>query len=555
MAVSLHGLRWKIAAAALFTRTARRFGRIPASAWVIRQTAQRLKPRDQESTGTYRGIAADLLIRTLPADEDTGGIHCDPVAGLVPGTPAAPLRPIDLAARAKSSPSAGNHLAAAAAHRKRKPYIFDLDAAVYQYEQAFAINPKDLRAVEGVLTIGARTHYDWPRIWTVVQVLMPRRGPLRARSAFWEDLSRIFAQTPDPQAVPIAKALLEDHRGELSSLHQLLLEAIAARLQFLGEFTAGFQVREDAARNRVKELAGIPLESGIWLKHLLGAYAYLEDHQQLRATADNPPVDRSDSRTLIQTQKLQADAALIMGDAGPLQAHTLDRWNTMRLQGEEGMSELVEGKRIAVVGPSSGDGLGELIESYDVVVRTRHAPAGTYEHAGGRTDIAYYAGQDLLRDFAEISSAAESGSFQRAVTRPFFVETPDLQKWPQWLRLARFEHGLYFRGAPMGLQRIIYDLLQFQPAELAVFNADLYAGESFAASGYRASYSAFGPHNQTNDVVLMHDLAYEFRWTAHMQQAGLITTHGTTAEVLSLSEDDYLSRLESGPLGANSRAH
>ncbi|RJN32992.1 hypothetical protein [Nesterenkonia natronophila] len=552
MAVSLHGLRWKIAAAALFTRTARRLGRIPASAWLIRNTAARLQPRDQEATGTYRGIAADLLTRTLPADEQADGITYDPVAGLVPGTPVERPRPIDLAARAINSPSAGNHLAAAAAHRK--PYVSDLSAAVNHYEQAFAVNPKDLRAVEGALTIGARTHYDWPRIWNVVQVLTPRRGPLRAGTGFWDELSRIFAQAPGPHAVQCAKTMLEDHRGELPSLHQLLLEAIAARMQFLGEFAVGFQVREAAARNRVKELAGIPLESGIWLKHLLGAYAYLEDHQWLRATAKTPPVDRSDPRTRLHAQKLHADAALIMGDAAPLQGHTLDRRHTMRLPGEEGMSELVEGKRIAVVGPSSGDGLGELIESFDVVVRTRHAPAGTYEHAGGRTDIAYYAGRDLLRDFAEISAAAESGTFQRAVTRPFFVEAPSLQKWPQWLRPARFEQGLYFRGAPMGLQRIVYDLLQFQPAELAVFNADLYAGETFAASGYRASYSAFGPHNQTNDVVIMHDLAYEFRWTARLHQAGLITAHGTTAEVLSLSENDYLSRLESGPLGVGSKA-
>ncbi|TLP75561.1 hypothetical protein [Nesterenkonia sphaerica] len=547
MAVSLHGLRWKIAAAALLTRTARRLGRIPASAWMIRTAAARLQPRDQEATGTYRGIAADLLSRTLPADDDAAGIHYDSVAGLVPGPPAERLRPIDLAARAESSPTAGNHLAAAAAHRK--PYVSDLTAAVNHYEQAFALNPKDLRAVEGALTTGARTHFDWPRIWTVVQVLLPRRGPVRAGTRFWDVLSALFTQTPDPDMLPRAKALLKEHREDLPELHQLLLEAIAARLQYLGEFFAGFEVREAAARNRIRELAGIPLESGIWLKHLLGAYAYLDEDQQLRATAEKPPVDTSDPRTLLQAQKLQADVALLRGEVAPLQSHAQQRRDAMRLPGEEGMSEVVEGKRVAVVGPVSGDGLGELIESYDVVVRTRHAAAGGDAEAGRRTDIAYYAGRDLLRDFLEVSAAAESGVFQRAVTRPFFIEAPSLQEWPQWLRPARFEHGLYFRGAPMGLQRILYDLLQFQPAELAVFNADLYAGKAFAASGYRTSYATFGPQNQTNDVVIMHDLAYEFRWTARMHQAGLITAHGTTAEVLSLSEEDYLRRLESGPLG------
>ncbi len=552
MAVSLHGLRWKIAAAALLSRTTRRAGRFPITAWAIRRAAQSLQPRNQDATGTYRGIAADLLQRTLPVETTGEGVLYDPIAGLIPGQATEAPNPGELSIRATRTPTAGNYLAAAAA--LRKPYISDLRSAVTHYEQAFTINSKDLRAVEGALTIGARTHCDWSRIWSVVHTLVPKRGPLRADAEFWRAVGGIFSQTPDEQAVLHAAAALDEHREQLPSLHQLLLEAIAARLQFLGHFAAGFRLREATAHNRIKELAGIPLESGIWLKHLLGAYAYLENHQQLRATAQKPPVDPTDPRSLIQAQKLQADAALTMGEAGPLSAHATARRNALPLNGEDTMSQLVDGKRVAVVGPSSGDGLGDLIDSYDVVVRTRHAPAGSAHDAGRRTDIAYYAGRDLLRDFAEVTAAAESGAFQLAVTRPFFVEAPSLQQWPNWLRPARFEHGLYFRGAPMGLQRILYDLLQFQPAEIAVFNADLYAGETFAASGYRASYTAFGPHNQTNDVVVMHDLAYEFRWTAQLNQAGLITTHGTTAEVLSLSEDAYLRRLESGPLGNRERS-
>ncbi|TLP93042.1 hypothetical protein FEF26_13955 [Nesterenkonia salmonea] len=546
MAVSLHGLRWKIAAAALVSRTTRRAGRFPLTAWAIRRAAERLQPRNQDATGTYRGIAADLLTRTLPAETTGEGIVYDSIAGLIPGQPAEPPNPGELSTRATHTPTAGNYLAAAAA--LRKPYVSDLNAAVTHYEKAFTANPKDLRAVEGALTIGARTHYDWPRIWALVETLVPKRGPLRAHTELWANVAGIFTQTPSDQAVLRAKAALEDHQEQLPSLHQLLLEAIAARLQFLGEFAVGFRLREAAARNRITELSGIPLESGIWLKHLMGAYAYLEDQQQLRGTAQKPPVDRTDPRTRIQAQKLQADAALMTGDAAPLRAHATVRRNLLPLNGEGTMSQLIDGKRVAVVGPSSGDGLGELIESYDVVVRTRHAPAGSAHDAGVRTDIAYYAGRDLLRDFAEVNAAAEAGAFQLAVTRPFFVEAPSLKQWPTWLRPARFEHGLYFRGAPMGLQRILYDLLQFQPAEIAVFNADLYAGQTFAASGYRASYTGFGPNNQTNDVVVMHDLAYEFRWTTLLNQAGLITAHGTTAEVLSLSENAYLRRLESGPL-------
>ena len=547
MAVSLHRLRWKIAAAALLSRTARRAGHFPPTAWAIRKVAHRLQPRRQDATGSYRGIAADLLKRSLPADETGAEVLYDPIAGLIPGTPEVPRTPAQWAAQAERSPTAANHLAAASAFRK--PYVSQLRTAMTHYEQAFSANPKDLRAVEGALTLGARTHYDWPRIWAVVQVLIPRRGPLRAGTGFWRDMEGLFVRTPDQQSVARAMARLDESSEDLPGLHQLLLEGIAARLQFLGEFVAGFRVREATAQNRVEELAGIPLESGIWLKHLLGAYAYREDRQKLLDTADKPPIDRSDPLMRVQAQKLRADAALTAGDIAPLRAHVRMRRSAFPLPGEEKMGQLVNDRRVAVVGPAGSDGLGELIDSYDLVIRTRHHPAGSAESAGQRTDIAYYAGRDLLRDFAGVSRAAESGAFQLAVTRPFFTEAPGLQQWPQWLRTARCEHGLYFRGAPMGLQRIIYDLLQFQPAEIAVFNADFYAGMSLAAKGYRASYSAFGPDNQTNDVVAMHDLAYEFRWTQQLSRSGLITPHGITAEVLALSEADYLRRVEAGPLG------
>ncbi len=547
MAVSLHGLRWKIAAAAVFTRTARRVGRAPIAARLISATANRLEPADQEVTGSYRGIAAGLLRRTLPAEETEEGIVYDSVAGLVRGTPEPPSDAAELSARAERSPSAGNLLAAASAHRR--PYVSDLAAAAEYYERAVRANPKDLRAVEGVLTIGSRTHFDWPRIWNVVQLLIPRRGRLRRGTELWQAIGGIFEQTPRDDAVDRALSQLQEHQHRLPLLHQLLLEAIAARLHFLGQFSAGTRLREAMAHNRVRELVGIPLESGIWLKHLLGAYAYLEEDHRLEATALEPPVDLTDARTRIQAEKLAADAALMAGDAEPLRTHAIERRAQVQLPGDDLMSGLVTGRRVAVVGPAGGDGLGELIESYDVVVRTRHTPAGEKEHAGSRTDIAYYAGRDLLRDYQEVSETAESGTIQLAVTRPFFVEAPLLEQWPEWLRAARFEHGLYFRGAAQGVQRIIYDLLQFHPAEIAVFNADFYAGQSLAAEGYRASYSAFGPNNQTNDVVAMHDVAYEFRWTRQLSRSGLITAHGTAAEVLGLSVEQYLRRLEAGPLG------
>lgn len=545
MALSLHRLRGKIATAALVKRAAWGTGRLPGGSWAVTRMADRIDP-GEEGTGTYRGVLAQLLHDSVHQDHGNLPVH-DPVAGVVPGTPTAPPAAEALARDAQLNPTAGRHIAAAAAYRK--PYTAEFRAAYTHYERAHRLNPNDLRAVEGILTLGARTHYEWPRIWRYIVQLKPRTGPL-ANSALWEAVGRIFAQRPTPEAVNEAVTAIQARGAELASVHQLLLDALSIRLQFLGQFGPGFELRRVMARNRITELQGIPLESALWLKHLLGAYAYLEDDHALESTAASPRLAVLNPRVQTQIEKLRADVALFTGDAEPLQRHARKRRESLYLPGDSDMLDLITGRRVAVVGPAATpDQYGKIIDDHDVVVRTRYAKDPTDEQTareGSRTDIAYYSGLDLIDGYADAAAAVHAGELQLAVTRPFHAETRRTP--PYWLRTARFEYGLYFRGAPQGIQRIIYDLLQFQPTQISLFHADFYAGHQAATPGYRAGYGGFGPHAATNDVVVMHDLAYEFRLMQKLKTTGLLTAHGSAAEVLELSEDDYLQRLSRGPL-------
>lgn len=546
MAMSLHGLRGKIAAAAVVKGAAWRAGRVPGGRRMVHTLAGRIDPGG-ETTDSYRGLLAQLLYDSVHHDDGDQPVY-DSVAGILPGTPQAPPSPERLARAAESDPTAGKHISAAAAYRK--PYVADFDAAYRHYERAHRLNPQDLRAVEGILTLGARTHYDWPRIWHYAVALKPGRGPLSTQQ-LWDPVGRLFSQTPSAEAITAAVEALESHGEELAGLHQLLLEALSVRLQFLGRFRPAFTLRRLMARNRVAELRGIPLESALWLKHLLGAHAYLEDDQALTETAASPRLDVLNPRVETQLAKLRADVALFTGDADPLAAHLKQRREQFPLPGEDLMEQLVTGKRVAVVGPAAGDEqFGEEIDGYDVVIRTRHLADITPQQAGrvgSRTDIAYYSGRDLLTGYSAAAAAAEAGQLKLAVSRGFHTDTmPDP---PEWLRFARFEYGLYFRGAPQGIQRIIYDLLQFQPARIGLFHADFYAGQHAAVPGYRAGYGGFGPYAATNDVVVMHDVAYEFRTMQKLIATGHVTAYGTARSVLELEEQDYLQRLEHGPLG------
>ena len=546
MALSLHGLRGKIAGAAVVKGAAWRLGRVPGGRAVVNRVAGRVDPGG-EASDSYRGLLGRLLYESIDRDAGDQPVY-DPVAGIVAGTPESPYAAETLAQAAQIEPTAGKHIAAAAAYRK--PYVADFDAAYRHYERAHRLNRNDLRSVEGILTLGARTHYDWPRIWRYAVQLKPRSGPLTDQQ-LWEVLGRLFSQNPHAEALADAVSAVESRGDELANLHQLLLEALSVRLQFLGQFRPAFALRTLMAHNRVAELQGIPLESTLWLRHLLGAHAYLEDADHLVAAAARPRVTVLNRRVETQVEKLRADVTLFTGDAQPLAEHARQRRQDLQLPSDDHMEQLVRGKRIAVVGPAAGeDQFGEEIEAHDVVVRTRHLAAQGDEQAarvGSRTDIAYYSGRDLMDGYEAIAAAAEAGELQLAVTRPFYIDA--MRQPPSWLRIARFEYGLYFRGAPQGIQRIMYDLLQFQPAQVSLFHADFYAGQHAAVPGYRAGYGGFGPYAATNDVVVMHDLAYEFRSMQKLMSTGLMTARGAAAEVLDLDEQNYLRRLEQGPLG------
>ena len=60
MAVSLHNLRYKIAAAAVVKGVAWRAARLPGARSAVTSLAGRLQPADEE-TGSYRGLLAGLL--------------------------------------------------------------------------------------------------------------------------------------------------------------------------------------------------------------------------------------------------------------------------------------------------------------------------------------------------------------------------------------------------------------------------------------------------------------------------------------------------------------
>lgn len=188
------------------------------------------------------------------------------------------------------------------------------------------------------------------------------------------------------------------------------------------------------------------------------------------------------------------------------------------------------------MGPAdTGDTLGETIDGFDLVVRAQYDPvfvSSSPSPLGSRTDVTYYSGRDPSAALGELSGVVESGGLKLVVARAGdYTRHAELlgEDDAPLLRFYRYECSLYFHGRPLGVLRMVYDLLQFQPAEIGLFNIALYSGKRWFAEGYRArEQSVFGPHSIMNDLLIVHDLLTDFRFLKAVKRSGVLVGYGAT---------------------------
>ena len=330
-------------------------------------------------------------------------------------------------------------------------------------------------------------------------------------------------------------------------LRKEIAELLILRLQFAGHLRLGFELRQIEAAHTEELLGGgLRLDRAQRLRRLVSAHVYADHADQAVELLQTPTLETG-GLVARQTAKLQADVALMRGDLVLLQRFSAEQQRQDPLLGEDRMRELVTGRRVAIVGPADGGGgLGALIDGYDVVVRTRFRPEILEDNEatlGSRTDIAYLNGLDLPIFAPEIDAAVEAGRLQLVVARQLSFAA-HRQKDYGWVRYSRSEFALHFNGVPLAIPRILYDLLQFAPAEIGLFNIDMYAGQSSFVAGYRPGENGFRPGSALNDVLVVHDLLTDFQFLRSIAQTPVVTAHGIAGEILGLTPQQYLERLE-----------
>lgn len=437
----------------------------------------------------------------------------------------------------------------------RKPHIADLDRSLDAYEQALKLKPRSLTAFRGVIVMGCRADQDWPRLWRNAELFesarttSPRRRKARLQLMEW--LQPLFTDEPTRAEVSAALVNLDYAHAKGLRLSWPTTSLIVYRLQFAQRMKPAFALRRRLAERSVDWLGTSSAEHSRHRQKVLAGLTYLERYAEAEKLIDPMPWAPGNDVERHRLEKMAADVHLIQGRLQPLVDYARRRAHDSPLHGEGRMRQLIAGKRVAVVGPAdTGDRMGQLIDGYDIIIRPRLMTQFDAEQAarlGSRTDIAYFSGRDIADFLPEATAAVEAGELQMVVGRGLSWGAFH-QQMPDWLRFYRHDFSLGFHGPPMGIGRILYDVLQFQPAEVGLFNIDFFSGKTAFGKGYREQKDqAMGPYSIVNEIVLAHDLVSEHRLTKAMAATGVLRAHGVAGEVLGLGESEYLEKLESSP--------
>lgn len=139
-----------------------------------------------------------------------------------------------------------------------------------------------------------------------------------------------------------------------------------------------------------------------------------------------------------------------------------------------------------------------------------------------------------------------------AVTRPTGYR-PQLtsRSGLEALRFCPFESNANLRAGQFGIQRIIYDLLHYDPATIKVFNVDLYSRTERYRSGHYDSSAYPLPSGRDSNVFvhIVHDLRSDFISTQRLARTGAVDFDSHASQILAQTLDVYTEKLEAaGPL-------
>lgn len=244
-------------------------------------------------------------------------------------------------------------------------------------------------------------------------------------------------------------------------------------------------------------------------------------------------------------QKLRADLELSLGRPERHVAFR-DHLDSATPHPERRFAELIAGRNVLVVGPAeTRRPTADEYEKADVVVTTRRRE--TAGLAASTPTVFYVADSSARLDHAALDRSLAMHPADLMVLRPSILSGPtDWFAGHRQIRVMPTEDQNTFIGTRFAVQRILFDVLAYQPASVTVTGIDFFVGADKYLAGYQSELTAIYEPNRLRpaDVNASHDLAGDHAFTRALRRSGLVDAPDDIGKLVDLGTDAYLELLE-----------
>lgn len=204
----------------------------------------------------------------------------------------------------------------------------------------------------------------------------------------------------------------------------------------------------------------------------------------------------------------------------------------------------IKNKNIAIVGPvDTGAENGEEIDSHDIVIRLNTYQPSNYPDKifGKKTNVAYFLRRyyEKLLDNNEIKDAIKHVDYVVYHSNKIDTLHEKSEKYKNTRFTIRYQdraNNFFFSGYGNFIQRIIMDIVRFEPKKIKVFNTNLWL--TIKKSEYYIHKQKFSPEN-----IIMHDVLSNFVFTKKMYQNNIIDVDSMLNSILKMTPNDYINEI------------
>jgi hypothetical protein len=291
------------------------------------------------------------------------------------------------------------------------------------------------------------------------------------------------------------------------------------------DFAFAVMIKAQAGKARLREVRSLRRPFIEMLKVLV----FLEDYEEVRQFLDTLPKGQNLSP---HEREAVAYSCLLSGQ----KEKALLVWNSREKDATEAAYEdYIRGKQVAIVGPSFSDrDIGSEIDSFDVVIRTNVFRGAKLNALGSRTDICYYNGEQSILLAQEKAFPLDDLKF--IVLKDDRSSSHALQN-ASLLRI--YTDKLMYKGSFMGMQRIIYHVLHYQPSRIVLFNADFYTGQTAYHQDYVSAKNTRLPLRS----FLIHDVIQNFIIAKRLYDLGYLEARYNARDILQSTKASYIRKL------------